>query len=129
MGELDYWKAMLNGTLDTREDTPHLGYYRRRPYKGAPWQPVAVFKDETGEIVAVVGDEKVAVHKVWSPFLEAITEDQYRSARREGRFPDEYEAHPFANSPTPMTTELRDAKPVMPIIMGNNSRGPANTRQ
>jgi hypothetical protein len=121
-----YWRAKLAGKGFVYLDEPHAGFYRRRPFRGSPWQAVALFERD-GELVCLVWDRERPPHHVWSPFLEAITEQEYRAACAVRRFSDDYETHAYARSAGPLTTELRDAKAVLPIIRG--AHGTCNTRE
>jgi hypothetical protein len=118
-----YWRANLRSEIIDFIDEPQCGFWRSRSYRGGPWVAIAIFVDQNDEIVCVYGDEVRPSHYVWSPFLEAITEETYRAARVNGRFTDDYEARDGS-----LTTDLSKAKAVMPIVGKTNGRNHSGSR-
>jgi hypothetical protein len=109
-----YWQQRVAGENVSFIDEPQCGFYRRRPFRGAAWQPVAIyFVDDT--LHCLVSGRLRPPHEVWSPFLQAVPEQVYRNAVAAGRFPDDYETHRYAPTAHSHTTELRYAKPVLPL--------------
>jgi hypothetical protein len=115
MSDYAYWRAKLAGDPVEFIDAEQCGFWRKRPFRGAAWQPVAIFK-KGDEIVCLVGDRIRPGHEVWSPFLEPVSEAAYRLAIVSGRFGDDHDTHRHAPTAHALTTELTLAKPVSPIV-------------
>lgn len=109
---MDYqqWQKCLHARVLVGSDDPSCGFWRRRLYRGGPFQAVATFLRD-GQVVCVAGAIERPVHDVWSVFLEPISEAAYREARRLGRFPDDLDTGDPGN---PLTTDLALAKVVLP---------------
>lgn len=106
------WRECLRTGEPATTDDPQFGFWRRRLGRGGPHQPVALFPDAlSGECMCVAGARYAPAHRVWRPWLEAISEEAYRAAVAAGRFPDDL---PTADPSAPFTTDLRTAKPVLP---------------
>lgn len=92
--------SKIGDTLLASENEPELGYYRTR-FKGGQWEPVGIFLDDSGQMVAERGVERSRVDPsdVWTWCL---------------RYPVTYEAHVKA-----LRGEGYDDEPPAPV--GHNS--------
>lgn len=86
-----YWHNALQGTLGPIHDgDPQCGFYRRRLHREGPFLPVAIWRAEGGDIVALVGDKPADAVDIWTWVCDKpITEDQYRRVRAGGTWDDE----------------------------------------
>ena len=125
MDEWQHWRDNLAGKItEFHPSEPHIGFYKKRKYRGGPWVTVALFKRD-GAMMAEV-DFKVAdrsgrpydPEEVWSHVCgNPISEDLYRTIERGGQWPDLDEAvaaslrsnrRPGSNEPENEIEILRD---------------------
>lgn len=75
-----YWTNALAGTLGPVSDgDPQCGFYRRRLFKDGPFVPVAIWRGEGGEFVALVDGKPADASDIWTWVCDKpITEPEYR---------------------------------------------------
>lgn len=95
------WRAMLAGEkVAIHEDEPICGYFRMRDRRGLnahlapikrPWIAVAVWRDEAGELKAVLAKAPVSVQHIWPYYAHpknAITYETYLYWATHERWPE-----------------------------------------
>lgn len=86
-----WWQAALAGNIGPIHDgDPQQGYYRVRR-KGEPWEPVAIWQDETtGAWLAYRGGREADAGAIWTWVCRnPISHDAYEKAMAGGGFDDE----------------------------------------
>lgn len=86
-----WWQAALAGNIGPIHDgDPQQGYYRVRR-KGEPWEPVAIWQDETtGAWLAYRGGREADAGAIWTwACRNPISHDAYEKAMAGGGFDDE----------------------------------------
>jgi len=91
-----WWRDALAGKIGPIYDGhPQCGFYRKRKYRGGPWQPVALWRDaETGDVIGMLDGEDLdeqAAAEIWTWVCNNPTsEETYRAVAEEGQpWPDE----------------------------------------
>lgn len=73
-------KEIGQAHLPVSVDSPEQGFYRTR-YKGKPWEPVAIWKDDSGNWVALRSGKPVKADDVWNwACRNPITIEAYEKA-------------------------------------------------
>ena len=89
----DWWRASVAAgkTQPMYEDRVESGFFRMRKDRGGPWVPVAVWRDEAGKLLCLIGkrgeaeqhaDEAVASRWMFiarCPIAHAVYLDAYNS--------------------------------------------------
>lgn len=86
-----WWHDALNGNVrPVHENEPKSGYYRMKAKKFGQWIPVAIWRDEEGAMLALVGENTpVDPQDIWTFCCTyPIQYDFYIQARTEGGFID-----------------------------------------
>lgn len=75
-----YWSNALAGTLGPVSDgDAQCGFYRRRLFKDGPFVPVAIWRGEDGDLVALVDGKAADAADIWTWVCDKpITEVEYR---------------------------------------------------
>lgn len=95
--EADYawWRSALAGSIGPIHDgAPQCGYYRKKTKAGSP-QPVAIFRNEMGVIVALVGHEnrEVTADEIWTwVATNPVSYESYEAFINDGKWPDDIAA-------------------------------------
>lgn len=103
-----YWPNALAGTLGPVSDgDAQCGFYRRRLFKDGPFVPVAIWRGEDGDLVALVDGKPADAADIWTwvcdkPILEA----EYRKVIAGEGWSDEPRA---ATVPSNMPTDPFEA--------------------
>ena len=124
----EYWRAALAGEKPKMYvDTPECGFFRKGTYerdakgnkKRTGWQPVAIFKNADGGMIARVGSELSGddvdgdkLNELWSYVCNnPISEGAYREVARHGKpWPDAHD--PSKNKPDGKTiAQMREENP------------------
>ena len=87
--DYSYWRAALNGDLETYIDVPQVGFWRRKWRSGIS-QPIAIWP-EGDELKCLCAGKPMDPWKIWGPFLKPTTEAEYRQKRKTGQYSDEFE--------------------------------------
>ena len=114
-----WWRTALAephkiGTPDLpiHDDTPHVGYFRARQ-KDAPDVPVAIWRDQDGELIAMRGAREVRPTDVWTWACRSpVNYEEYIAARETGRWPDDPPAVTRADEPKAGIGHNRPEDPV-----------------
>lgn len=92
-----FWRNALAGTFGPISDgVPHAGFYRVRR-KGGPWEPVAIWQDDSSPDgwIALRGEARVNAIDLWTWVCRnPIAEGAYRQAAAGGGWDDEPPAAP-----------------------------------
>lgn len=90
-----WWELALTGEkiggpkLPVHEGIPEIGFFRKRKFKGGPWQAVAIFEDG-GKIVAMVDDTMVDPSDIWTFVCRnPVSYDDYNQFRAGNGWPDD----------------------------------------
>ena len=90
-----WWELALTGEkiggpkLPVHEGIPEIGFFRKRKFKGGPWQAVAIFEDG-GKIVAMVDDTMVDPSDIWTFVCRnPVTYEAYNDFRDGKGWPDD----------------------------------------
>lgn len=98
-----YWRAALAGEKQPiHENEPHVGFWAKRQ-KGGPRLPVAIWRGEAGELVALVGFDGSAklgdAGDLWTWIVrDPVSEADYRTAFSAGAWPSDPPAAPAAST-------------------------------
>lgn len=102
--DYEFWRRALAGERqNVQENAPQCGFYKRRTVKNGPWLPAAICRATeamaraggvpVGTIIALF---KGAIHDATEQWTwicsHPVSEEAYRFAVKEGRWPDEPEA-------------------------------------
>lgn len=103
-----YWSNALAGTLGPVSDgDTQCGFYRRRQFKDGPFVPVAIWRGEDGNLVALVDGKAADAADIWTWVCDKpITEAEYRKVIAGEGWSDEPRA---ANVPSNMPTDPFEA--------------------
>ena len=122
-----YWRNALQGQLGPiHENDPQCGYYRMRWRRGGEWIPVAIFREDDGEVLALCKGEMKDAFEVWTWCCRyPVDYEVYRAVAEEGKpWPEDSFigglADPAAMGPYPTTVNPSPAP--LPTI-GHNSSG------
>ena len=76
--------------LGVSEDHPESGFFRSRPFKDAPFEPVAIWRDAAGTMICLQGDRPADALRAWGYACRwPIEELLYHSVLAGGAWPDE----------------------------------------
>ena len=122
-----YWHNALMGQFGPiHENDPQCGYYRMRWRRGGEWIPVAIFREDDGEVLALCKGEMKDAFEVWTWCCRyPVDYEVYRAVAEEGKpWPEDSFigglADPAAMGPYPTTVNPSPAP--LPTI-GHNSSG------
>lgn len=89
-----WWRKALQGSFGPiHENDPQPGYWRTRPRRGHPGEPVAIWREPDGSLQAVRAGRPADPFAVWTWCCRnPVSEEVYRYvAEQGGRWPDEPE--------------------------------------
>ena len=122
-----YWRNALMGQFGPiHENDPQCGYYRMRWRRSGEWIPVAIFREDDGEVLALCKGEMKDAFEVWTWCCRyPVDYEVYRAVAEEGKpWPEDSFiselADPEAKGPYPTTVNPSPAQ--LPTI-GHNSSG------
>jgi hypothetical protein len=122
-----YYQSALKGIFGPiHENDPQCGYYRMRWRRGGEWIPVAIFRADDGEVLALCKGEMKDAFEVWTWCCRyPVDYEVYRAVAEEGKpWPEDVLvsglADPGAKAPYPTTVNPSPAP--FPTI-GHNSSG------
>ena len=122
-----YWRNALMGQFGPiHENDPQCGYYGMRRRRGGEWIPVAIFREDDGEVLALCKGEMKDAFEVWTWCCRyPVDYEVYRAVAEEGKpWPEDSFigglADPAAMGPYPTTVNPSPAP--LPTI-GHNSSG------
>jgi len=122
-----YWHNALLGQFGPiHENDPQCGYYRMRWRRGGDWIPVAIFREEHGEVLALCKGEMKDAFAVWTWCCRyPVDYEVYKAVAEEGKpWPEDVLvsglADPGAKAPYRATGNPSPAP--LPAI-GHNSSG------
>lgn len=87
-----WWRDALAGKNPPIHDGhPQPGFYRRRRWRGGPWDPVAIWPDGNGEMLCTSGNnEAVDASEMWLWCAKnPVSYEAYQAAVDSGTWPDE----------------------------------------
>ena len=122
-----YWHNALMGQFGPiHENDPQCGYYRMRLRRGGEWVPVAIFREDDGEVIALCKGEMKDAFEVWTWCCRyPVDYEVYRAVAEEGKpWPEDVMvsglADPTAKSPYP---PAGNPSPTTLPTIGHNSSG------
>ena len=122
-----YWHNALMGQFGPiHENDPQCGYYRMRLRRGGEWVPVAIFREDDGEVIALCKGEMKDAFEVWTWCCRyPVHYEVYRAVAEEGKpWPEDVMvsglADPTAKSPYPPAD---NPSPTTLPTIGHNSSG------
>jgi len=121
-----YWHNALQGQFGPiHENDPQCGYYRMRVRRGGEWIPVAIFREDDGEVLALCKGEMKDAFEVWTWCCRyPVDYEVYRAVAEEGKpWPEDIFvglAEPAAKGSYP-TNGIPSPAPIPTI--GHNSSG------
>ena len=82
-----YWHNALMGQFGPiHENDPQCGYYRMRWRRGGEWIPVAIFREDDGEVLALCKGEMKDAFEVWTWCCRyPVDYEVYRAVAEEGK--------------------------------------------
>lgn len=85
-----YWRDALEGKFGPVHDgRPQPGFYRKRKFKGGPWQRVAIWP-ENGEMLALCDGARVDASEIWTwVCMNPITHELYTAVDGGATWPDD----------------------------------------
>lgn len=104
-----YWRQALDGNFDGLQDgKPQMGFYKKKNRDGTS-SPVAVFNDEDGKMLMMIGDKFVDAVMNWN-FIGAkpITYEVYGQVRDTGMWPGDIPHEIGHNAPPDEFNLLRE---------------------
>lgn len=115
-----YWRDCIDGRHPPFLDDPQAGFYRRKLGKGGGWLPVAIWRQDDGQLVALDGDKLTEAWRVWGwCSSNATTEQAYRDKCAGKPYHDEF--HCVSGG---TTTDVLDAPPILPRRHRNGDSPP-----
>lgn len=86
-----FWRDALAGkAVEIHADNPQPGYYKARKGKGGPWQPVAIWYKQDGELIARMGGETADPNAIWTWCASnPVSKEDAKHAFEYGSFPGE----------------------------------------
>ena len=85
-------QLICKGDLMASEGHPEQGFYRVRNGKGGAYEPVAIWRDDTGEWVALRSGKIVDAIDIWTWVIRnPVTAEAYNAVIEGGRWPDDDE--------------------------------------
>ena len=122
-----YWRNALMGQFGPiHENDPQCGYYRMRWRRGGEWIPVAIFREDDGEVLALCKGEMKDAFEVWTWCCRyPVDYEVYKAVAEEGEpWPEDVLvsglADPTAKSPYP---PAGNPSPTTLPTIGHNSSG------
>jgi len=88
-----YWHNALHGQFGPiHENDPQCGYYRMRWRRGGDWIPVAIFREDDGEVLALCKGEMKDAFEVWTWCCRyPVDYEVYRAVAEEGKpWPEDF---------------------------------------
>jgi len=123
----DWYYSALSGNFGPiHENDPQCGYYRMKLRRGGDWIPVAIFREDDGEVLALCKGEMKDAFEVWTWCCRyPVDYEVYRAVAEEGKpWPEDVLVSGLADSsakaPYPATGNPSPAP--LPTI-GHNSSG------
>ena len=82
-----YWHNALSGNFGPiHENDPQCGYYRMRLRRGGEWIPVAIFREDDGEVLALCKGEMKDAFEVWTWCCRyPVDYEVYKAVAEEGK--------------------------------------------
>ena len=122
-----YWHNALMGQFGPiHENDPQCGYYRMRWRRGGEWIPVAIFREDDGEVLALCKGEMKDAFEVWTWCCRyPVDYEVYRAVAEEGKpWPEDVLAGGLAD-PSTMNSLLAKGgpSPIQTPTIGHNSSG------
>ena len=122
-----YWHNALYGKFGPiHENDPQCGYYRMRRRRGGEWIPVAIFREDDGEVLALCKGEMKDAFEVWTWCCRyPVDYEVYRAVAEEGKhWPEDVLASGLAD-PSTMSSLIAkgDPSPIQTPTIGHNSSG------
>jgi hypothetical protein len=122
-----YWHNALSGNYGPiHENDPQCGYYRMRLRRGGEWVPVAIFREDDGEVIALCKGEMKDAFEVWTWCCRyPVDYEVYRAVVEEGKhWPEDVLAGGLAD-PSTMSSLIAkgDPSPTTLPAIGHNSSG------
>jgi hypothetical protein len=86
-----YYAALSGHFGPIHENDPQCGYYRMRWRRGGEWIPVAIFREDDGEVLALCKGEMKDAFEVWTWCCRyPVDYEVYRAVAEEGKpWPDD----------------------------------------
>ena len=107
-----FWRSGLAGlTLAVQDGNPQPGFYRARQSKGGPWQPVAIWAETDGSMVALRGSDSVDAADIWIACARhPVSYEDYQHALQTGDWPGALPAP--ADTPRAVLTDVLAPAPI-----------------
>ena len=122
-----YWHNALYGKFGPiHENDPQCGYYRMRLRRGGEWVPVAIFREDDGEVIALCKGEMKDAFEVWTWCCRyPVDYEVYRAVAEEGKpWPEDVLVSDLSNRPANnATSTLLNPSPAPLPTIGHNSSG------
>jgi hypothetical protein len=123
-----YWHNALLGQFGpVHENDPQCGYYRMRWRRGGEWIPVAIFREDDGEVLALCKGEMKDAFEVWTWCCRyPVDYEVYRAVAEEGKpWPEEVLVRglPDRAAAKSIFPTQENASPVPRPTIGHNSSG------
>jgi len=121
-----YWHNALKGQFGPiHENDPQCGYYRMRWRRGGEWIPVAIFRQDDGEVLALCKGEMKDAFEVWTWCCRyPVDYEVYKAVAEEGKpWPEDVLVSGLAD---PSATKLEPIIAPSPLGLppiGHNSSG------
>ncbi len=81
-----YYSALSGNYGPIHENDPQCGYYRMRWRRGGEWIPVAIFREDDGEVLALCKGEMKDAFEVWTWCCRyPVDYEVYRAVAEEGK--------------------------------------------
>lgn len=86
-----WWRAAIGGNAGPiHADKPECGFFKMRVGKDGPWQPVAIWRGNDGQMVCRVADKMRDPREIWTYVAKnPVAKEVAKAAFDTGRFPDE----------------------------------------
>jgi|GEM_PF-1778968 len=122
-----YWHNALSGNFGPiHENDPHCGYYRMRWRRGGDWIPVAIFREDDGEVLALCKGEMKDAFEVWTWCCRyPVDYEVYRAVAEEGKpWPEDFFVSGLVDPVKKEVSPIQITRSPTPFpTIGHNSSG------
>ena len=123
-----YYAALSGHFGPIHENDPQCGYYRMRWRRGGEWIPVAIFREDDGEVLALCKGEMKDAFEVWTWCCRyPVDYEVYRAVAEEGKpWPEDVLVGGLTDQSATKLEPISPPSPIAPTIGHNSSSASAS---